>query len=297
MVEKKSSKVSIIINCFNGQKYLRNCIDSVLNQSFKNWEIIFWDNRSTDKSYEIIKSYKDKRIKYFKAKNHTLLYKARNLALKKTNGKFITFLDVDDFWDKDNLKIKVKSLKNTKCSFAYSNFILFNEITNKYKNINIKHNNENQLEQILKSYNIGFLTTIFKKEIFHDFKFNPEYHIIGDFDFILRVLTKYKLLFIEDHLCYYRLHHKNESKKKKLLHISELQHFININQNAELSNIKNFKYIQNLKNYYEGYYNLCKKNKIRAKKNLTQMFISYNKIKLFFLFFIPNFMIKKLNIL
>ena len=199
MVEKKSSKVSIIINCFNGQKYLRNCIDSVLNQSFKNWEIIFWDNRSTDKSYEIIKSYKDKRIKYFKAKNHTLLYKARNLALKKTNGKFITFLDVDDFWDKDNLKIKVKSLKNTKCSFAYSNFILFNEITNKYKNINIKHNNENQLEQILKSYNIGFLTTIFKKEIFHDFKFNPEYHIIGDFDFILRVLTKYKLLFIEDH--------------------------------------------------------------------------------------------------
>ena len=297
MVEKKSSKVSIIINCFNGQEYLRNCIDSVLNQSFKNWEIIFWDNRSTDRSYEIIKSYKDKRIKYFKAKNHTLLYKARNLALKKTNGKYITFLDVDDFWHKDNLKIKVKSLNNTTCSFAYSNFILFNEITSKYKNINIKQNNGNQLEQILKSYNIGFLTTIFKKEIFREFKFNPKYHIIGDFDFILRILTKYKFLFIEDHLCYYRLHHKNEGKKKKLLHISELQHFININKNKELSNIKNFKYIQNLKNYYEGYYNLCNKNKIGAKKNLTQMFISYNKLKLFFLFFMPSFMIKKLNIL
>ena len=296
MVKKESSKVSIIINCFNGQEYLRNCLDSVLNQTFKNWEIIFWDNRSTDKSYEIVKSYKDRRIKYFKAKKHTLLYKARNLALKKTSGKFITFLDVDDFWHRDNLKIKVKNLKNTTCSFAYSNFILFNQIVGKYKNINVKIKNGSQLEQILKSYNIGFLTTIFKKEIFHDFKFNSKYHIIGDFDFILRVLTKYKFLFIEDRLCYYRLHNKNESKKKKLLHISELQHFINNNKNTKLSSINNFKYIKNLKNYYEGYYNLCKKNKIGAKKNLKQMFISNNKFKLFCFYFTPTNILKKFNI-
>ena len=61
--------VSIIINCFNGEKYLRNAIDSVIEQTYKNWEIIFWDNQSTDKSAEIFKSYKDKRFKYFCA-NH-----------------------------------------------------------------------------------------------------------------------------------------------------------------------------------------------------------------------------------
>ena len=49
--------VSIIINCFNGEKYLRNAIDSVIEQTYKNWEIIFWDNQSTDKSAEIFKSY------------------------------------------------------------------------------------------------------------------------------------------------------------------------------------------------------------------------------------------------
>jgi glycosyltransferase involved in cell wall biosynthesis len=296
-LEKQSSKVSVIINCFNGQEYLRFCIESVLNQSFKNWEIIFWDNRSTDKSCEIIKSYKDKRIKYFKAKKHTLLYEARNLALKKANGKFITFLDVDDFWHKDNLKIKVRSLRGRTYSFAYSNFTLFNDIIGKYKNINIKQNNGNQLEQILKSYNIGFLTTIFKKEIFHDFKFNAKYHIIGDFDFIFRILTKHKFLFIKDKLCYYRIHGNNESRKKKKLHISELMHFINCNKNTKLAQKKNFRYVENLKNYYEGYYNLCKKNKIGAKKNLKKMFISFNKLKLISFFFFPNIFLKKLNIL
>ena len=61
--------VSIIMNCYNGQKYLREAVQSVINQTYKNWEIIFWDNQSKDKSSQILKSFKDKRIKYFKSKN------------------------------------------------------------------------------------------------------------------------------------------------------------------------------------------------------------------------------------
>ena len=57
--------VSIIINCFNGEKYIRKALDSVLTQTYENWEIIFWDNQSKDKSAEIFKSYDDKRFKYF----------------------------------------------------------------------------------------------------------------------------------------------------------------------------------------------------------------------------------------
>ena len=66
--EKINPLVSIIINCYNGEKYLKNCIDSVINQTYKNWEIIFWDNLSTDNS-KIIEKYSDKRIKYFCTKN------------------------------------------------------------------------------------------------------------------------------------------------------------------------------------------------------------------------------------
>ena len=59
--------VSILMNCFNGEKFLREAVDSVLAQTYQNWEVIFWDNQSTDKSAEIFKSYSDPRLKYFYA--------------------------------------------------------------------------------------------------------------------------------------------------------------------------------------------------------------------------------------
>ena len=66
MIKKPS--VSIIMNCLNGEEYLKDSLSSIVNQTYKNWELIFWDNRSTDKSADILKSFKDKRIRYFYAK-------------------------------------------------------------------------------------------------------------------------------------------------------------------------------------------------------------------------------------
>ncbi len=64
----KNPSVSIIMNCLNGEKYLEDSLKSIVNQSYKNWELIFWDNRSTDNSADILKSFNDKRIRYFYAK-------------------------------------------------------------------------------------------------------------------------------------------------------------------------------------------------------------------------------------
>ena len=66
--------VSILMNCYNGEKFLREAIESVLAQTYLNWELIFWDNQSTDQSADIFNSYDDKRLKYFYASKHTLLY-------------------------------------------------------------------------------------------------------------------------------------------------------------------------------------------------------------------------------
>ena len=89
--------ISIIMNCYNGKQYLDQAIKSVINQTYKNWELIFWDNLSEDNSIKIFNKYKDSRLKLFSAAKHTLLYEARNLAFKKTKGDFIAFLDTDDF--------------------------------------------------------------------------------------------------------------------------------------------------------------------------------------------------------
>ena len=84
--------VSVIINCRNCQKFLRDCIDSVIDQSYRNLEIIIVDNQSSDDTKSIIHSFKDKRIKYFKTNDYISLGAARNFALSKSNGEFIAFI-------------------------------------------------------------------------------------------------------------------------------------------------------------------------------------------------------------
>ena len=120
--------VSVIMNCFNGEKYLRDAIDSVISQTYKNWEIIFWDNQSNDKSAKIFKDYKDGRLKYYLAASHIeILYKARNYALKKANGEFIAFLDVDDWWLLEKLEKQISLFDDPEVGLVYGNVWLFFE--------------------------------------------------------------------------------------------------------------------------------------------------------------------------
>ena len=89
--------ISVIVNCYNGGKYLQQALESVLAQTYTNWELIFWDNRSTDRSAEIFHRYSDSRLRYFLAPKHTRLYEARNYAIEQARAEFVAFLDVDDY--------------------------------------------------------------------------------------------------------------------------------------------------------------------------------------------------------
>ena len=120
--------VSVIMNCHNGEKYLIESISSLITQSYKNWELIFWDNNSTDNSKKIVIKFKDKRIKYFRSNKFNKLYHARNLAINKANGKYIGFLDVDDLWEKNKLKKQIEFFYvNKRIKVIYSNFFLIDE--------------------------------------------------------------------------------------------------------------------------------------------------------------------------
>ena len=132
---KKNYLISVIINCHNGEEYLEKCVQSVIEQTYKNWEIIFYDNKSNDSSYEILKRFKDNRIKYYASKKKLNLYKARNLAINKCNGSLVTFLDVDDWWIKTKLDKQVKYFsKNSDLDILYSNIFLFFQKNKKKKN-------------------------------------------------------------------------------------------------------------------------------------------------------------------
>ena len=96
--------ISVIIPVYNGEKYIRKCLDSVINQTKKEIEIVVVNDGSTDNTESIIKEYKDKRITYFKNNNHGIGY-SRNFGVSKSSGKYIMFLDSDDYIDKDECKL------------------------------------------------------------------------------------------------------------------------------------------------------------------------------------------------
>ena len=126
MPGRKKPLVSVIMNCRNGEKFLYKSVKSVLKQTYKNLELIFWDNISTDNSKKIIKKFKDKRIRYFCSKKPIKLYQARNCAIKKAKGKYVTFIDVDDWWVTNKTSKQVELLeKNNSADLAYSKCWIF----------------------------------------------------------------------------------------------------------------------------------------------------------------------------
>ena len=243
---KLNPLISVIVNCHNGEKYLIECINSILNQSYKNLEIIFWDNCSTDDSKKIIDRFKDKRIKKFKSKKFVKLYNARNLAIKKSKGKYIAFLDTDDTWKNNKLFEQIKVLKkNNKVKIIFSNYHLKNEKKNlnylKYK----KHLPSGYITQnLLDDYSIGILTVLIKKEIFKNTRFNTSYDVIGDFDFFINASLKHEIYSIQKSLATYRVHYDNLSSKKIDVYLFEIRNWVKKNlkkQNLKKYNFKNIK--------------------------------------------------------
>ena len=88
--------ISIIINVYNGEKYIKKCLDSVINQTYKNLEILIINDGSTDKTLEICKKYKDERIKIITTENQGLSF-SRNVGIDNAGGEYLYFVDADDF--------------------------------------------------------------------------------------------------------------------------------------------------------------------------------------------------------
>jgi len=267
MVELNNSLVSIIVNCFNGEKYLNEALTSVLNQSYKNWEVIFWDNQSSDNSKDIFNSFKDKRFKYFYADKHTSLYKARNLAIKKSNGYLLAFIDTDDLWDKNKLELQVPLFKNSKISLVYSNlWIIKNNLKNKKIFIKTKSPSGFIYEKLLDEYNVGIITAVFRKNIINDLPnvFDERFSIIADFDFFLKLSKSHYFHYISTPLAYYRIHDKNFSSINSEKEMMEFEIWSNenkdkisykklnkIHKRMSLRKLLNFKFKKDYKNCYK----------------------------------------------
>ncbi len=286
--------VSIIINCYNGEKYLSEAIKSVLFQTYKNFEIIFWDNKSIDNSKSIYKNFNDKRLRYFYSKTHTSLYEARNLAIRKSRGDFIAFLDVDDYWEKNKLYEQVKKLKNKKVDLVYSNYFILNQFTGlKKKAYNKKLPKGIIFEKLLNEYFIGIGTVLMKREVFFKNKevFNKKYNIIGDFDFFIRISKKFFFACIQSPLLTYRIHNKNFSHNNYKIYLREFKYWL---KNQSIDRSDKFLYAIEKTLYIGAIINIFNRNYILFIKKIYQITSFQKKIKLLIFLLIPNFFLKRL---
>jgi len=212
-------KISIILNCYNGAKYLAECLESIKKQKFKDFELIFWDNCSNDNSKEIFKKYKDKRFKYFKSKKNTVLSKARNLASKKAAGDWLAFIDCDDVWYPNKLS-EFKNFYHLK-----NKGVLFSDyyILKKKKLIKSKKKfKSNYFKNLLKENYIFFSTVLIRKKLFFETGMCDErLRHAEDYDILLKILMNYDGHFIDKKLIKYRIHDDNQSKHYKIDSIKE----------------------------------------------------------------------------
>ena len=123
-------EVSIITPCYNSAEYIRKTAESVIDQSFTDWEWLITDDCSTDSSVAIIQSLNDSRIQLNLSKKNGGAGQARNIALEKASGRFITFLDADDFWEPDFLEEMVSFMKKNNTELAYSSYARCDEHLN-----------------------------------------------------------------------------------------------------------------------------------------------------------------------
>tara|TARA_B100000945_G_C20405931_1_gene610005 strand:- start:1098 stop:2018 length:921 start_codon:yes stop_codon:yes gene_type:complete len=279
--------VSILMNCFNGELFLKEALESIIKQSYKNWELIFWDNKSSDNSIKIVSKYNDKRIKIFSSIEHTNLGKARKNAFKKAQGDYLAFLDVDDFWAKDKLKNQLKLFEDNNVGIAFTNSLYFSK---KRKKLLYSFNKKFAVDTSLLITNyplsLNSIMIDINKLKTLDYHFDENYNHICDFDLMVRLSTISKVKYLNQLLSGWRIHGNNESFKRKEVFNKEKEKWCEFHLNnkflakhkKELKELKlliiaeerilNYKFDFNaLKNF--------KKSSFSNLRNFTFVFLSF----------------------
>ena len=198
----KKSKFSILMNCYNCEKYLKEAIDSIYNQTYSDWEIIFIDNCSTDSSSEIAKGY-DSRLKYFKTSKTIPLGEARQFGLQYCNGEYLAFLDTDDIWLPQKLEKQLEAMeKFPDVQMSYTGVIFIDKFGKKIREYRVTAKSGYIFPHLLKRYEINMQSVVIRNNI--DIQFDTTKEYAPDFDLFMKIASKYPVAVIPEPLVKYR---------------------------------------------------------------------------------------------
>ncbi|GIM53141.1 hypothetical protein CAPN004_21710 [Capnocytophaga cynodegmi] len=211
---KCSDLVSVIIPCHNGEKYIKECLQSVLNQTYENIEVIVIDDASQDDTYKIISEINDNRLKIIRNKNNKGIVYSLNKGINVAQGEYIARLDIDDYMIENRIELQVNFLnKNKQYGLVGSNHILVDENSNLLQYCSYPESNEDI--QIMKYFMnpISHPTVLCRASIFDEFKYNDEYADCEDYALWFDISKKYKIANIPQYTVFHRIHPESVSSK------------------------------------------------------------------------------------
>lgn len=226
-MEENNEKISVLIPMYNAEKYIKRCLKSVVNQTYKNLEIIVVNDGSTDNSLLLAKEFadKDNRIKIITKQNEKSLAKTRQFLINNVSTRLFVFVDSDDEINKNYVSLLYKNMMKYNVdlvgsSYKIGNFLASNSIFSKNK---IFDHNEIMSQMVLNK-NIHFVTwnKLYKTEIAKKVSFNDELHYGEDFDFCTKYVKYCKsAMFLNKRLYKYYLNkgsiiHEKFSNSNKL---------------------------------------------------------------------------------
>ena len=235
--------ISIIIPCYNSSKYIEQCILSIINQTFKSYELIIIDGKSNDRTINILLKYK-KFINFFLVEKDKGQSNAMNKGLKIARGKFVSIMDSDDFYDKDVfLRIYLENLKNRNLDIIVGNGKYFNQIQpNRLFNQRIE---KNPFYNINNYYSLQ-TPSIFWKKALHDKYglFNEKLHYTMDWEFFIRIKPcNLRVLKINQNFSLYRHHIDHKSSSGSNLRYREVFNIGHKFSNQEFKHLYKFCYM------------------------------------------------------
>lgn len=249
-----SELVSIILPIYNGEKYMNKSIDSVINQTYKNWELLILDDCSTDKTAIIAQDYvqADSRIKYFKNEVNLRLPKNLNKGFSLAKGEYLTWTSDDNMYLPNAIETMVNKLNKDKTDFTFASCRIIDADDKPYEYIMV---NKKSPETIIGQNCVG-ACFLYTRKVYETIgEYNPEYTLVEDFDYWQRIFQKFKVSPIEEILYLYRMHEGalTSTMKKETFNIT-LEKMLLENYNG----FKNIKLIQKYY-YYKGLY-ICRNN-------------------------------------
>jgi glycosyltransferase involved in cell wall biosynthesis len=207
----------VIVNCRNSEGFLRQCLGSIKNQTYSDYEVIIWDNKSTDSTFQIASKFSetDNRFKVFQGATFLKLGEARNMAIQEARGKFIAFLDSDDLWDPNFLTDHFKALGQWEervfgignVTEIDSNFNLL-QVSAKDASTEVTLPPRNIYKKLLKGNTIYFSSLVIPSNFFiQNAGFKGDYVQAEDYEMLLRASQMMKCY--KTGLAYYRIHDGN----------------------------------------------------------------------------------------